>query len=192
MESLGRRGLWDAVAAFEEETGLRYDPEKRVLSAKLSSIEADIARGDLSSALAWCEENKTFLTTGPHVSALPFHLHRAVYLSKKDPAEALKYAREHLYQYMGTQHPVLPLVTSCLYPGSDSPYANEEAPLAAMFRADYCRRHGWAREEPLEVAVDLGSRGGALNAIEKARRVMGERLGSVRTWHELPVSVCLV
>jgi hypothetical protein len=38
------------------------------------------------------------------------------------------------------------------------------------------------------VVVDLGSRGGALHAIEKARRVMGEHLGDVRSWQELPVS----
>lgn len=191
LESLGRRGLWDAVAAFEEETGLKYDEEKRGLSAKLSAIEEDIDRGDLDSAIAWCEENSEFLTAGPHVSTLPYHLHRAVFLSHKDPSRALEYARKHLVQYVGTQHPVLALVTSCLYAGdAESPYANEAAPLAAMFRADYCRRHGWAREEPLDVAVDLGSRGGALNTIEKARRVMGERLGSVRTWQELPVGTC--
>ncbi|MCQ8811568.1 hypothetical protein NQU36_26575 [Escherichia coli] len=35
--------------------------------------------------------------------------------------------------------------------------------------------------------VDLGSRGGALNAVEKARKVIGERLGDVRSWDELPV-----
>ena len=58
-----------------------------------------------------------------------------------------------------------------------------------MFQAEFCRRHGWAKEEPLEVVVELGGRGGGLNAVEKARRVMGERLGSVRTWEELPVSL---
>lgn len=45
-----------------------------------------------------------------------------------------------------------------------------------------------AKEELLEVAVDLGGKGGALGVIEKARRVMGERLGNVRTWQDLPVS----
>ena len=68
-----------------------------------------------------------------------------------------------------------------------SPYAHDTAPLISMFRAEFCRRHEWPKEEPLEVVADLGSRGGALNAIEKARRVMGERLGSVRTWTDLPV-----
>jgi hypothetical protein len=69
-----------------------------------------------------------------------------------------------------------------------SPYKHESIPLIKMFQEEFCRRHGWPKEEPLEVLVDLGSRGGALNAIEKARRVMGERLGPVRKWTDLPVS----
>lgn len=68
-----------------------------------------------------------------------------------------------------------------------SPYTHDPAPLVSLFRAEFCRRHEWPKEEPLEVVVDLGSRGGALNAIEKARKVMGERLGSVRQWTDLPV-----
>lgn len=70
-----------------------------------------------------------------------------------------------------------------------TPYTRDTTySLVSMFRAEFCRRHGWAKEEPLEVVVDLGSRGGALNAIEKARRVMGDRLGNVRKWTDLPVS----
>lgn len=118
--------------------------------------------------------------------------------------------------YLPSQ-PVLQLITSCLYPNTNdnkdkqehdganedmdidmdhihplgsirSPYKHESAPLVRMFKEEFCRRHGWPKEEPLEVVVDLGSRGGALNAIEKARRVMGERLGRIRTWTDLPVS----
>jgi hypothetical protein len=138
--------------------------------------------------------------------------------------------------YLPSQ-PVLPLITSCLYPrtphpdhavttangesleastaamngngvvedqhhssdGMDidgveglasirSPYTHESAPLVRMFKEEFCRRHGWPKEEPLEVVVDLGSRGGALSAVEKARRVMGNRLGNIRTWTDLPVS----
>lgn len=189
LDSLGRRGVWEAVESFEEETELTYDPAKRVLSEELYRIVSDIEGDDLSSAIEWCEENKAFLAAGPHPSSLPYHLHRAVFLATKDTNQALQYARTHLFEYMPT-HPVLALVTSSLYKGSEeSPYANDPAPLASMFVTDYCRRHGWAREDPLEVVVDLGSRGGALNAIEKARRVMGERLGNVRQWEELPVGI---
>lgn len=189
LDSLGRRGLWDAVAAFEEETGLTYDPEKRRLSEELHRIVSEIEAGDLTSAIAWAEDNKAFLAAGPHPSDLPFSLHRAVFLTYKDGKQALQYAREHLFGYLPQQR-VLALVTSCLYvEGDESPYPNEDKPLAAMFRTDYCRLHGWAREDPLEVVVDLGSRGGALNSIEKARKVMGDRLGNVRTWHELPVGL---
>lgn len=79
------------------------------------------------------------------------------------------------------------MLTSTLYSES-SPYPkHDSASLVELFREEFCRRHGWPKEDPLEVAVDLGSRGGALNAVEKARRVMGAHLGDVRKWDELPV-----
>ena len=127
-----------------------------------------------------------------------------MFLSLPTAAEALAYARQNLMIYVPTQ-PVLQLLTSRLYADQastagtpPSPYSAELArqslstqPLVSMFRAEFCRRHGWPKEEPLEVVVDLGSRGGALNVIEKARRVMGEHLGNVRTWQELPVRLTL-
>jgi hypothetical protein len=103
---------------------------------------------------------------------------------------ALEYARTHLMVYVPTQ-PVLQLITSSLYPTAataGTPYNHDDYPLSKMFQAEFCRRHGMAKEELLEVAVDLGGKGGALGVIEKARRVMGERLGNVRTWQDLPVS----
>lgn len=187
LESLGRRGLWDAVSAFSSETSLEYPADKRTLSEELHGILDDISRGDLTCALDWCRTHADFLAAAPP-SSLPYHLHRARILALPSPANAIAYARDaRLDEYIGSQ-PVLSLITSCLYKDKDSPYTNDAAPLAAMFRNEFCRLHGWAREEPLDVAVTLGSRGGALNAIEKARRVMGDRLGSVRTWQELPVS----
>jgi hypothetical protein len=159
----------------------------------------------------WCEENAPFIQSPPHPSPLPYYLHRFVFLSLQPPSAALLYAREYLLPY-ATSQPVLQLVTSCLYPtkvtsnttANDinmdidtppplaSPYHHDPAPLVSMFRAEYCRRHGIAKEEPLDVAVELGSRGGALGAIEKARKVMGDRLGSVRTWTDLPVHLSLL
>jgi hypothetical protein len=49
--SLGRRGLWDAVAAFELETGLVYDTDDRILAEELYVIVQDIQRGDLDRAI---------------------------------------------------------------------------------------------------------------------------------------------
>jgi len=95
--------------------------------------------------------------------------------------------------YLSTQ-PVQQLLTSLLFPpftGSaiptKTPYRHDDYPLAKMFQAEFCRRHGMPKEELLEVAVELGGRGGALGTIEKARRVMGDRLGNVRKWTDLPV-----
>lgn len=83
---------------------------------------------------------------------------------------------------------MLKLLTSTLYT-DESPYTEQDAEsLVQLFREEFCRRNGWPKEDPLEVVVDLGSRGGALHAVEKARRVMGEHLGDVRKWDELPVS----
>ena len=94
---------------------------------------------------------------------------------------------------------ILKLLTAYLYKSTatlTTPYTELEDPnlhaplLVPLFTAEFCRLHGWAREEPLDVAVDLGGRGGALSMIEKGRRVMGDRLGDVRQWDELPVSAC--
>ena len=152
---------------------------------------------------SWCTANASFLQLPPHPSPLPFHLHRSVFLRIPDPPTAIAYARQHMLTYLPTQ-PVLPLITSCLYPTREtdsqlddpmtafppaSPYTHDPAPLVEMFRAEFCRRQGWPKEEPLGIAVDLGSRGGTLNIIEKARKVMAEHLGRIRTWQELPVSV---
>jgi len=102
-------------------------------------------------------------------------------------------------------HSVLPLLASALYRNNQSGAgagaeagAGTEIPswkfenLSVLFREEFCRLHGWPAEDPLEVVVDLGSRGGALNAVEKARKVIGQRLGDVRSWDELPVRFSLL
>ena len=202
--------MWDAVVAFEKETGLRYDPEDRKLAEELYTIVQDIERGDLDRAIQyvtpsssschgtkcantrWCDLNREFLQSPPHPSSLPFYLHRTIFTNL--PAkEAILYARQYLMPFMPS-HQVLPLLTSALYHDRQVPTATQQPPegsLVALFREEFCRRHGWPKEDPLEVIVDLGSRGGALNAVEKARKLIGERLGQdARTWDELPV--CLL
>lgn len=149
--------------------------------------------GELNHKLikfSWCEENHTFLQSPPHPSPLPYHLRRSVFL-RLPPQEAILYARKYLLAYIPSQE-VLKLLTSTLYTGKANGriVPNDTVSLVQLFREEFCKRHGWPKEDPLEVVVDLGSRGGALNAIEKARRVMGAHLGDVRKWDELPV--CLV
>ncbi|ORY21462.1 negative regulation of gluconeogenesis-related protein [Naematelia encephala] len=231
MDSMARRGLWEAVAAMEEETGQIYNDEKRSLAEELGRIVGDMENGELSSALEWCNENTAFLRSPPHPSSLPYYLHRTIFLSLPNPSEAMTYARSHLLPFLST-HPVLELITSRLYippvsaststassssyPSGHNPSTSLEPPsngvvdvdmgkvnpypsvngenevsLINMFRGEYCRRHGLPKEDPLGVAVDLGGRGGALAVVEKARRVMGERLGNIRAWEELPMEVPL-
>lgn len=120
------------------------------------------------------------------------------------------YARQHMMTYLPL-YPVTKLITSRLYDGANKsefkgqdtemegtvidPFEEENAvdlaALVTMFQSEFKRRHQWPKEDPLEVAVDLGSKGGALNVIEKARRVMGEHLGHVRAWTDLPVSISI-
>ncbi|OCF42093.1 hypothetical protein I317_04064 [Kwoniella heveanensis CBS 569] len=221
LDSLGRRGLWDAVAAMEEETTLTYPKDRRALAEELQHIINSILSSNLEPALAWCETNKPFLNSPPHPSSLPYHLHKAVFtsLASDDRAAAIAYARANMMGFVPTQ-PVLKLITSCLYTGNDIPQNNgkdvdmdEEADgcnqrkaeeedkkrerqeqlekLAKMLKDEFCRRYQWPKEDPLEVALDLGSRGGALNVIEKARKVMSEHLGPIRTWTDLPIEVPL-
>ncbi|KAL7423358.1 hypothetical protein Q5752_002661 [Cryptotrichosporon argae] len=215
LESLGRRGLWSAVDALQEETGLTYEPRKRQLAEELQAILADMAAGDVSSALAWCTAHAQTHAQDAAASSLTYHLHRTVFRALP-AADAIAYARAHLFPYMTTEA-VAPLLASALYaPDAPSPYsppapppgadadpsaagasalgasaADGDVPLAQMFADLFCKAHGLPKEELLAVAVDLGSRGGALHVIEKARKVMGERLGNVRTWHELPMEVPL-
>ncbi|OCF59236.1 hypothetical protein L486_03739 [Kwoniella mangroviensis CBS 10435] len=206
LESLGRRGIWDAVEAMEEETSLSYLPSKRELSTQLQYILTSIRSSNLQPALEWCSESSTFLSSPPHPSSLPYHLHRAVFRSIKDKREAISYAQQNMMGYLPSQ-PVLKLITGCLYPGqsmgkklngngvqeeeSGGEGEGELEELAKMFQNEFCRRHQWSKEDPLEVTVELGSRGGTLDKIEKARRVMGEHLGNVRKWDELPMEVPL-
>ncbi|WVF70209.1 hypothetical protein IAT40_004998 [Kwoniella sp. CBS 6097] len=237
IDSLGRRGLWDAVVAMEEETTLTYPKDRRALAEELQHIIISILSSNLQPALEWCEANKPFLNSPPHPSSLPYHLHRAVFnsLANNDRSAAIAYATANMMSFLPTQ-PVLKLITSCLYTGNDVPQIpsslasrkhsmnggldgnghreegmdvagdkssgtveeekrkerqEELEELAKMLKDEFCRRYQWPKEDPLEVALDLGSRGGALNVIEKARKVMSEHLGPIRTWTDLPIEVPL-
>ncbi|ODN96559.1 hypothetical protein L198_04274 [Cryptococcus wingfieldii CBS 7118] len=212
LDSLGRRGLWDAVAALEKETSLKFPEEQRALASQLQFLTASILSSNLTPALEWCATNQQFLASPPHPSSLPYYLHRAVFQSIADKKEAIIYARQHMMEYLPTK-PVMKMITSRLYdqfprrsediemadskgetkvtnPLSDED-ATDLAALVSSFRLEFHRLHQWPKEDPLSVAVDLGSTGGALMVIEKARRVMGEHLGHVRQWTDLPMEVPL-
>jgi hypothetical protein len=51
MSSLGDRAMWDAVAAFEEESGCHYDPERRLLVEQLVRIIDAISAGNVGPAI---------------------------------------------------------------------------------------------------------------------------------------------
>ncbi|WWC67530.1 uncharacterized protein I206_101438 [Kwoniella pini CBS 10737] len=224
LESLGRRGIWEAVEAMEEETSQSYSRSKRDLSSELQYIIESIKSSNLQPALQWCETNSRFLSSPPHPSSLPYHLHETVFKSINNQQDAIKYARSNMMGYVPSQ-PVLKLITSCLYDSSNSISSSTNGfgmngsgmkgklmngkiiedlneakerekleklnELQKMFQSEFCRLHQWSKEDSLEVTVELGSRGGTLDKIEKARRVMGEHLGNVRKWEELPMEVPL-
>lgn len=162
----------------------------------------------------WTSKHHDFLSAPPHPSPLMFYLHRARLIQllldpsvssttnpHNDCPAPLQYARDHLYPYIVSSHQqeIYHLLGALLYTPSQlptSPYADLLSPslqppaLVPLFKVEFCRLHGWAREDPLSVVVDLGA-GGALSKIDKARKVMKDRLGEVRTWEELPVGVRL-
>lgn len=51
LDSMVRRGMWDGVAAFEEETGIQCDPSDRQLAEQLHLITRSIEDGNVDPAL---------------------------------------------------------------------------------------------------------------------------------------------
>ncbi|KAG7527269.1 hypothetical protein FFLO_07105 [Filobasidium floriforme] len=213
LETMVRKGAWDAAETLCRETGISFNQEMRRLSEELHATIDDMNRGDVESALKWTSKHHDFLSAPPHPSPLMFYLHRARLIQllldpsvssttanpHNDCPAPLQYARDHLYPYIVSSHQqeIYHLLGALLYTPSQlptSPYADLLSPslqppaLVPLFKVEFCRLHGWAREDPLSVAVDLGA-GGALGKIDKARKVMKDRLGEVRTWEELPVSM---
>ena len=163
----------------------------------------------------WTSKHHAYLSSGPHPSALPFYLHRARFISlllnppppvmsivdpngpiKQQIPAALQYARDHLFPYLPFHSDeIFHLLGAIVYAPStwaDNNYADLlspqlEAPaLIPYFKIEFCRLHGWPKEDPLDVLVELGSNG-TLIKIDKARTMLKDRIGDVRTWDELPV-----
>lgn len=181
---------------------VQFSDEITRLHHEMQDISSDLTAGDAESALRWTSKHHAYLSSPPHPSPLPFQLHRARFVSllRRSGAvdgipAALKYAQDHLFPFITAQPEVYRLLGAIAF-GSDlgsSPYADLLSPayaaaaLVPLFRIEFCRLHGWPKEDPLDVVVELGANG-ALAKIEKARKVMKDRLGDVRTWEELPVS----
>jgi hypothetical protein len=66
LDSPGRRGY--GTQWLRSRRRRDSDPEKRRLSEELHRIVSEIEAGDLTSAIAWAEDNKAFLAAGPHPS----------------------------------------------------------------------------------------------------------------------------
>jgi hypothetical protein len=164
----------------------------------------------------WTSKHHAYLSSGPHPSALPFYLHRARFINllrdppppvmsivdpngpiKQQIPAALQYARDHLFPYLPFHSDeIFHLLGAIVYAPStwvDNNYADllssqlEAKALIPYFKVEFCRLHGWPKEDPLDVLVELGSNG-SLIKIDKARTMLKDRIGDVRTWDELPVS----
>jgi len=51
VSSLGDRGMWDAVDAFEQESGIQYDPSRKPGVKHLLNITNAIAAGNINPAI---------------------------------------------------------------------------------------------------------------------------------------------
>jgi hypothetical protein len=116
---------------------------------------------------------------------------------KQEIPASLQYARDHLFPYLPFHaDEIFHLLGAIVYTPStwaENNYADllnpqlEAGALIPYFKVEFCRLHGWPKEDPLDVLVDLGSNG-SLIKIDKARTMLKDRIGDVRTWDELPVS----
>lgn len=115
---------------------------------------------------------------------------------KQEIPASLQYARDHLFPYLPLHaDEIFHLLGAIVYDPStwaDNNYADllssqlEAGALIPYFKVEFCRLHGWPKEDPLDVLVELGSNG-SLIKIDKARTMLKDRIGDVRTWDELPV-----
>ncbi|KAJ9109752.1 hypothetical protein QFC19_001982 [Naganishia cerealis] len=215
LTSMIRRGAFDSARALQEEMGVTLDERTVELSQQLHKTVSDLTNGNVDSALQWTSKHHAYLSSGIHPSALPFQLHRArfiallrdppppvVYIAdpsgpvKQEIPAALQYARDHLFPHLPFhEKEIFHLAGALVYPPSTWPtneYADLLSPqleakaLIPSFKLEFCRLHGWPKEDPLDVVVELGSNG-SLIKIDKARAMLKDRIGDVRTWDELPV-----
>ncbi|KAJ9109085.1 hypothetical protein QFC21_000413 [Naganishia friedmannii] len=227
LTSMIRRGAFDSARALQEEMSVTLDERTVELSQQLHKTMADLANGDVDSALhsihfrisRWTSKHHAYLSSGIHPSALPFQLHRARFIAllldppppvvsiidpigpvKQEIPAALQYARDHLFPHLPFhEKEIFHLAGALVYPPSTwatNEYADLLSPqleakaLIPSFKLEFCRLHGWPKEDPLDVVVELGSNG-SLIKIDKARAMLKDRIGDVRTWDELPISLPL-
>lgn len=167
--------------------------------------------------IRWTSKHHAYLSSGPHPSPLPFYLHRARFIAllrnppppvmtivdpngpvKQEIPASLQYARDHLFPYLPFHaEEIFHLLGAIVYAPStwaDNNYADllstelEAGAQIPLFKLEFCRLHGWPKEDPLDVLVELGSNG-SLVKIDKARTMLKDRIGDVRTWDELPVRI---
>ncbi|KAJ9125426.1 hypothetical protein QFC22_000387 [Naganishia vaughanmartiniae] len=214
LTSMIRRGAFDSARALQAEMKVTLDERTVELSQQLHRTMSDLANGDVDSALQWTSKHHAYLSSGIHPSALPFQLHRARFIAllldppppvesiidpvgpvKQEIPAALQYARDHLFPHLPFhEKEIFHLAGALVYPPSTwatNEYADLLSPqlearaLIPSFKLEFCRLHGWPKEDPLDVVVELGSNG-SLIKIDKARAMLKDRIGDVRTWDELP------
>ncbi|KAJ9110207.1 hypothetical protein QFC20_003059 [Naganishia adeliensis] len=214
LTSMIKRGTFNSARMLQQEMRVTLDERTVKLSEQLHRTMADLASGDVDSALQWTSKHHAYLSSGPHPSALPFYLHRARFISllrnppppvmtivdpngpvKQEIPASLQYARDHLFPYLPFHaDEIFHLLGAIVYAPStwaENNYADllspqlEAGALIPYFKVEFCRLHGWPKEDPLDVLVDLGSNG-SLVKIDKARTMLKDRIGDVRTWDELP------
>ncbi|KAF8321560.1 hypothetical protein DL93DRAFT_2072274 [Clavulina sp. PMI_390] len=195
-----RTGSYDVAETFINEAGVDLGPHNIAQFNDLNAIITSLRTSDLDPALKWCQVNTKWLEE--RRSTLEFNLHRSKYIQiltqSTNAGPALAYARRYFPSLYGHHTPELLrlMAAPAFLPLSrllTSPYAdllNDElhAGLESEFSREYCARLKLSRQLPLRVVGDLGG-GGALQKIEKGKRVMFEKKTEWTAEDELPVEI---
>jgi len=199
-----RTGQFTTAETFIEESGLEISSELKSQFVDLYRILTDLRNQDISPALEWTMQNRSFLKS--RSSPLEFYLHRSQYIrlllvsEPPNQVAAISYANATLRPFY-LEHPAefQRLMACIMYlPESrlrTSPYADLASPsvhadLEPLFAKEYCASLGMSRQVPLRVVGDIGG-GGALARIEKGRKVMRERKSEWSQTDELPIEIPL-
>lgn len=199
-----RTGQFAAAATFVEESGLRLPDDMKNNFLSMHTILDALRHQDLSPALRWAAENRSFLQN--RGSRLEFCLYRSQFMrmlfacDPQDPLPAIRHLMASCGPLLPThEHEINRLLTCCVFLPeermrtslyADLTDASIHTSLEQMLTEEFCAKLGMSKQLPLRVVGDIGA-GGALARIEKARKVMRERKSEWSQTDELPIEIPL-
>ncbi|KAF8921359.1 CTLH/CRA C-terminal to lish motif domain-containing protein [Mucidula mucida] len=197
-----RTGQFDAAETLLQESSITIPEEIRTQFQNLHRILRALQNQDITPALVWVQEHRTFLRE--RSSPLEFYLHRSQFMRlllsshPPNPVQAIAYAHTSLGPFFHEHDTEFKRLLACIayLPLSrlqESPYADLAAPtlhrdLEPLFEKEYCASMGMSKQIPLSVVTQIGA-AGSLARIEKGRRVLRETKNEWSQSNELPIEI---